>query len=772
MYFESVASLEKTIREVSRAECSSIQLDLLKSVEETKSVVFKTEKFLDTPVIKSLGPIVADANGFLNVSKSDSANWAELLRRYKFGTIRRSSYLYSMGVVLIPHVRTDSAGFYSNVWFDLTARKEREFVWGRGGNMIPGANNINLTKARGDHLDDESGEITKYAYDFGGILRFLDHEGWSPTKGAPLNFSSWPADYAPRGWSRGTLGAQMQRWRHPLPWYGSDNNPYVYVSFDSVWAPPPPPHPWSAYKYIYVSAFFIFTAWEEAVAQYGQDHPGTEVIVFDATTEFVFATSDNRTMIDKSCNAAGRTESPLEDCVVTISHMPKVMQDAWKEVKNEEDTFRIADLDGEKHFMRRAPLFRFTPEGGLDESIPPPMNACILWVRPYSSVEGEVKNALYLLIGFSAAVLILDVVLAVCEVLVVGVPLIKLSAAMTHLHDMDLVNAMRCTDDARTAIAVTQIRNVINGLLFAVQNLEQYKAFLPAALFQEEDTEDHDDSETSDTKDISGQKSSVPSRASSAYTGASQSSVVVRTGNNMQLQTVPAKGALLAVRVVAAEVGHAEYTTLIGYLQDVISARRGMLHGIQAVEHTLFHISWGLTARCPLSTSAKYASEVASLLPDAPTRVSSAIVSGSFQVGNVGNSTLRGVAVCGAETSKLAAFQAFSAHCMVLSKAASVTILGRKAASLLEGQFLTHYLCKCDSGDRMCQLGGVSVQKNEEWMYTLHRDLSSRDPVQRHLEDGVPFEDIAKQDLTEVQQLLFKSAEAVNKVWSVTGRLD
>ena len=772
MYFESVAALEKTIEEVSGAECSGIQLELLKSIEETESIVYKTHKFLYTPVIKSQGPIVADENGFLNVSKSDSTDWVEMLRRYKFGTIRRSNYLYSIGVVLVPHVRTDSAGIYTNVWYDLTARQEREFVWGRSGNMIEGSNNTHLTLARTDKLDEESGEITGFAYNFPAIGRFIDYEkNWSPNGSNEVDFSTWPADYAPRGWSQGTYDSQIQRWRQPLPWYASDNNPYVYSSYDVVFAPPPPPHPWSAYKYIYISGFFIFTSWEEAVAQYGQDHPGTEVIVFDATTEFVYATSDNRTMIDKSCIAGGRTDTPLDDCVVTISHMPKVMQDAWKEVKDEEDTFRITDLDGEKHFVRRAPLFRFTPEGGKDESIPAPMNACILWVRPYSSVEGEVKNALYLLIGFSAAVLILDVVLAVCEVLVVGVPLIKLSAAMTHLHDMDLVNALRCTDAARTqAIAVTQIRNVINGLLFAVRNLEQYKAFLPSSLFQEEDTDNDGSSETSDTKDIVSRVSSV-SRPPSAHTGASRSSAVVRTGNVTQLQTVSAKGALLAVRVVAAEVGHAEYTTLIGYLQDVVSARRGMLHGIQAVEHTLFHISWGLTARCTLSSCVKYASEVASLLPNAPTRVSSAIVSGSFHVGNVGNSTLRGVAVCGTETSKLAAFQAFSAHCMVLSKSASVTVLSRRAASVLEGQFLTHYLCKSDSGDRMCELGELNVQRNEEWMYTLQHDLSTRDPIQRHVEGAIAFEDMAKQHMTDLQQLLFESAEDVNMVWSVAGRL-
>ena len=767
MYFESVAALEKTIKEVSRADCSSVQLDLLKSVEEAKSIVYKTQKFLYTPVIKSRGPIVADENGFLNVSKSDSAEWVELLRRYKFGTIRRSKYLYSIGVVLVPHVYTDSAGIYTNVWYDLTASGGREFVWARSGNMIEGANNINLTKAHADHLDEESGEITAYAYSFVIISLYMQYSNWDPNGAKNFNFSNWPEGYAPPGWSQGTSGAQIQRWREPLPWYASDNNPYVFNSFDVIFAPPPPPHPWSAYKYIYISGFFIFTAWEEAMAQYGLDHPGTEVIVFDATTNYVYVTSDNRAMIDKSCVMAGRTlDITLDSCVVTISHLRKGLQDAWQEVKGEEDTFRIADLDGEKHFLRRAPLFRFTPDGGRGEGAAP-MNACILWVRPYSSVEGEVRNALYLLIGFSAAVLLLDVVLAVCEVLVVGVPLIKLSAAMTHLHDMDLVNALQCTDAARTqVIAVTQIRNVINGLLFAVRNLEQYKAFLPSSLFQAEDTADDGSSEHSDTKNtVTRTVSSTQSRT------ASRSSAAVRTGNVTQLQTASAKGALLAVRAVA-EVGHAEYTTLIGYLQDVVSARRGMLHGIQAVEHTLFHISWGLTARCPLSSCVKYASEVASLLPNAPTRVSSAIVSGSFHVGNVGNSTLRGVAVYGIETSKLAAFQAFSAHCMVLSKAESVTVLSRRTASVLEGQCVSHYLCKCDSGDRMCQLGAETAQQNEEWMYQLDRDQSTKDPVQRLVEGEIAFEDMARQDMTELQQLLFNSAEDVNMVWSLTaGRL-
>ena len=57
----------------------------------------------------------------------------------------------------------------------------------------------------------------------------------------------------------------------------------------------------------------------------------------------------------------------------------------------------------------------------------------------------------------------------------------------------------------------------------------------------------------------------------------------------------------------------------------------------------------------------------------------------------------------------------------------------------------------------MCQLGAETAQQNEEWMYQLDRDQSTKDPVQRLVEGEIAFEDMARQDMTELQQLQLKT---------------
>ena len=482
MYFESIAALEDTIAEVSRAECNSLQIEIMKSIEETETIVYKTRKFLYSSIITAQGPIVADEYGNLNFTKEDVGVWIELIRRYAFGIIWESSYLYSLGVMLIPANGTDASSVYANVWFDQRADGSKEFLVGVAAKSNPNATDGERVNCRVWTLDDDGDDLV-YQYEWDSLSLYHEH---SVTKEWDLR-SQW-REHPPLGWSPGKeeKGAVLSRWRTPSTWAATDNNPYVYESFETAFEVPPAPHPWSTYRNIFINGYFIFTSWETIVAAYGNSHAGTEVVLFNPGGQTVYATSSNHTMIDKACYAIyGGQIPPVVDCVVSIAHMTQRVQDAYSATKDDVEAFTMATLDGEDYFIRKMPIFRFLPEGGISEDEPYPLNTAILWIRPVSTIETQVRHALYLLAGFSAVVLLLDAVLATLEVLLVGLPLGRLSEAMQSLQCMELEEALVATNKACTrGVAVTQVQNLVNGMLFSITSLGEYKTFLPGALFE------------------------------------------------------------------------------------------------------------------------------------------------------------------------------------------------------------------------------------------------------------------------------------------------
>ena len=465
MYFESTAALEDTIAEVSRAECNSLQIEIMKSIEETEDAVYRMYRFFNTSLIKSRDIIAQDANGHLTVAEDDVATWVELLRHHTFSSVRESKHLYSISMAVLAPNESDWSSIHTSHWYDLKADGGREYAWATSGKHLPAARYGHRTDTVVSSVD-EFGNTVAYLYQWDVLEAYYV---------APIQNGSRT------GWTSDSRGALVHRWRDPSTWYASDGNPYVYASFDLVFPTPPPPHPWSAYKDITVSGFFMFTSWEAVVATYGKTHADTEVVVLDPHFLLVYATSSNHSMIDKACVAYyGVQNPPKEACIVTIAHMTQRVQDAWEKTKDKEEVFTMATLDGEEYFIRKKHIFRFVPSyGGRG------LDTTILWIRPVSTIEAQVRHALYLLAGFSAAVLLLDAVLATLEVLLVGLPLGRLSEAMQSLQCMELEEALVATNKACTrGVAVTQVQNLVNGMLFSITSLGEYKTFLPGALFE------------------------------------------------------------------------------------------------------------------------------------------------------------------------------------------------------------------------------------------------------------------------------------------------
>ena len=769
MYFESISALEDTISEVSEAECSVLRMEIKKSIEETKAIVYKTKEFLYSPIIKAQGPVVEDANGLLNFTDQDTHDWTQLLRRYSFGTIRRSNYLYSLGVSLTPPNINDSSTLYSNIWYDLKASGEREFVWGRAAKYFPDATDDKIIVTRADKIDEVHGEVQDFLYNWTAMAYYNkapETESWGPPGVSNTAFDQWPADYAPPGWSKGQLGAAMERWREPRPWYASDDNPYVYNAYDVVFPPPPAPHPWSVYKYVWINGFFIFTSWEEAVAEYGRTHTDTEVYVVDASTNFVYATSDNRSMIDKSCFSGERGARPhIKECIVKMSHLSPRVQEAWEKMGGELNGFKVTDLDGDKYFVRKMTLFGFVPSGGYNPDKPDPLDATILWIRPFSSVEDQVRKALYLLVVFSVAVLVVDTILAVIELLLVGVPLGKLAKAMESLEVMDLQATLATTQAAcNKYMAVSQVKGVISGMLFATQSLDQYKTFLPATLFQEDATEDAE--ETGEETAPTSTKQSISQSSDSRSTTKCRAKAPAAT----KLQTASQRGALMAIRILDTKADTAMFTGIIDFIQSSSATTKATIHSIQTVNHTLIHLSWGLATKGVWAS--RSACEVALKLKTAPTPMSSAIVQGTFRVGNVGNDTIRGVAVYGTETASLLRYEAFSAYCMDRMKNTPVTIIGKSLATSLEGHFKTTslYLSAPNKEDRLYELGQALEQSPEEWMYTLEKNQGeAADVVAEAVEKGEGLSGVDREKMTPLQAVLFSDGGCLTSAWNYGG---
>ena len=485
MHFESLAALEDTVEEVSQAELLMVTNQLKSSfldVQEQTRKLMTT--LLNTDLLKS-----DYSNGTITVN--DTARWANLLKTYQYGVVRASDNIHTLLISLIPYEKFDPTFQFNVIMFDELANGKRAYSSGETGQHIPESMEIMkpamVPTTLISTLDNVTGEeihlrrkIPSPFWLFFSDMEYFENRTKTPTNAtqAQLDFNDWDdSTPAPKGWRRHPPQpesplAMLDSFRKPRAWYAPDKNPFVFLAYDRLYKPPPPPHPWSSYHVIWVSSSFAFNAWDKVLKDYSEKFHLTDVVVLNALTETVFASSTGATMLDDSC--VDVMTSNLDECSSKISDMSIPIQKAWRSIGHiEGSVFRVVH----SHFVRKMPVYEFLYKFKCDA----------LWLRETSIINSKIESALWLMVAFILTVLVIDILLIIAERQLIAVPVSRLCTALASLKTLRIDESRRNIKGTLSNIVlVRQIEDLASSMSLVATELDAYKTFLPASVLIEE----------------------------------------------------------------------------------------------------------------------------------------------------------------------------------------------------------------------------------------------------------------------------------------------
>ena len=462
MYFESLKSLEDTVRETSSSELASVHHTML-------SVMSRA-----TNTSNALHSYVYDN---ASIATDDPRVWGKQSIPLCYSFIRKFG-LFALGYVLVPHNITDGTAVYSMAWAAPLRDGRRLFMSGEYNNyLVPNEEyfTVNTTAQppyptemliSTHHMHNVTGEVLGFAYKWNGVSYLVDLIGpdYDPRNGLPPS----------GGWDTGDGLAVAHKWRPPLSWTSLDGTVYAYTAFDSVHVPPPAPHPWSKYRAVIISAHFEYGMWDKPMAEYKKQHPDTTVVIVDAKLSIVYASTTGEHLVGL-CNSDVRsfsTVAPLS-CAMKVSDMQsQAVKDAFEEVLEEPShTFMKVMLGGEEHFVRKGAQLH--------------QDAFLIWLRPVSSVEAKVQKALVVLVIFTLLVFVFDLMISILEVVFIALPMRHLSVAIKAIGEFETDVAQRAISRyGRKHVVVKEVHSLMGGMLLSISRLEEYRPYLPAALFE------------------------------------------------------------------------------------------------------------------------------------------------------------------------------------------------------------------------------------------------------------------------------------------------
>ena len=470
MYLESISALEDTVRATSASEMQEVEASIHAILHGTTAVTEQLRSFLYNPEVTS--------------SDTNASQWSRSSRTFCFSMINGDSNGYGAGVVLIPYNETDNSAFYSAVWADpvkTNGVSGREFVHATYTEANTSAFVVEEEKLVQMLVETNlvvDGLLEGYLYEWDGKSYLTDLlKEWDPRDGG------LPADDAiqQNTWrSPDRFDAVAVKWRPPRSWFSRDNTVYTYSSYDAVYIPPPPPHPWSGYKAVLMISQFLYSSWEKVILEHkeSREDSDTTVVLVDTTTAIVYASTTGDSLFNDACYASSlnstdafNVTSPFS-CATTIHNMSETVQEAFFELTSrpgEGDLFMKASLgDAGEHFLRR---------GALHE------NVIILWLRPTSSVQGKVDNALRLFILFTTLIFVFDIILACVEIWWIALPMKRLSEAIVHVGRMDTLDALqKIKRYQKYKILLKEVRILMEGMTVTIARISEYKAFMPEAV--------------------------------------------------------------------------------------------------------------------------------------------------------------------------------------------------------------------------------------------------------------------------------------------------
>eukprot|EP01061_Rhynchopus_euleeides_P022948 TRINITY_DN3744_c0_g1_i10.p1 TRINITY_DN3744_c0_g1~~TRINITY_DN3744_c0_g1_i10.p1 ORF type:complete len:1017 (+),score=393.13 TRINITY_DN3744_c0_g1_i10:37-3051(+) len=462
MYFQGLEALEDTVRDSSASEVSNTR----------RKIHLQLEKVADSAL--SLKQFVYSRE---RITTTNSSEWAGLVRSFAYAQVANSRGLYDSTMALATYDPTDPSGFYAGVWGDMLKNGSRELVYGAYGDFL-GRDKLPVVDGEVEamwipsySLHPDTGYVNQFVYDWDGNPRYIEiMRGYDPRDGPDTREST---QYQ---WTeKPVAGSVCSRWWNPRRWYASDGNMYAYAELEAIYVPPPPPHPWSGYKSVSMLVGLVFDSFQPPFDEYRTEHPDTTLLLVERSTGVVYASTEGG-MIPDWCQQALTTDN--EDvalgCSLNVANLSQAVQEGIASLKGRPyGTFLRTSLDGVDYFLHH----------DLSHH-----NLELVWMRPASSVDGKVQEALMYLVIFTTIVLVFDLAISIAEVMFIALPMKRLSVAIRSVADMKTEEAAA----ALKALGASPLREV--GVMRAattllVENVSEYKTFLPQALLETDEAQ-------------------------------------------------------------------------------------------------------------------------------------------------------------------------------------------------------------------------------------------------------------------------------------------
>ena len=696
MYFESLISLEDGVRKTSETEVASLEGSVMDVLYITQGAAATVRAFTYNPE---------------SIRSPDPKVYTNQSRAVCFSIIH-SLPIYAIGYVLVPYNVSADDSVYNVVWASPQSYGGYEYIHGFYHKGLPGftvnATHPTYMPISSHYVNNATGELGSLAYIWNGVSYLVDMlpEGYDPRSGViPTGDSAWQQRHG----GPTQTSEVAYKWRPPRSWQSSDNTVYAYSGYDSVHIPPPAPHPWSKYRAVLITSMYRYATWERSIKVYKVTNPDTTVVVIGTETGIVYASTTGHSMVHPDC-LSGRLKFSVNvalSCATRVHDLPVFIQEAVNDLASTPySTYTQLKLDGVDHFVRKGVRLH--------------QDAVLLWMRPKSSVDGKVQQALVVLIVFTAVVFVFDLVVSGLEVVFIAKPLKQIANAIHAIGDLETDTAGRAIAEygASRCIVVREIDNVMHGMRTAVARLGELRTFMPASVrplkassIEEDDNSDQSSSHSSRDSSIPSNRSFVIESAGSAIC-LTQLHLAVK---DIGLLYVNSVGWWARLNDVSDDILKAS-TELAVHVVALTSTRHGVLDSFSGDR---FLVGWNTSKKScePAYSAVGTALDLNTTLRNRH-ELSCGVTSGRARVGNVGTTHLRRFTVLSPLVPWVAVLETYS-KANRLGCVTDAETAGRVRHSVK--------LCVVDAILRNNSTAATPVSqvlhrlntKEEEWMYQL-----------------------------------------------------
>eukprot|EP01061_Rhynchopus_euleeides_P027838 TRINITY_DN4524_c0_g2_i2.p1 TRINITY_DN4524_c0_g2~~TRINITY_DN4524_c0_g2_i2.p1 ORF type:complete len:840 (+),score=316.68 TRINITY_DN4524_c0_g2_i2:108-2522(+) len=624
IYFQGLDSLERSVRQTSEGEVRSLQ----------DGVAAVDEKFVET-----LSLVKQFFFSEQQINTQDRHEWTRRMNSLFFAQVNATDTLYYIALMLHSYGAQDEIQdmVYCTVWVDMRKDMSREFYLGETGPFIKPTSMKNGNMVVDVYsMNHHTGSIVDFQYKWNPTIRGYEADRVTYTIDPRNNVTDVGSGFT---YATRVADAQAERKAGPYLWHSPQKDfLYSYHTVDAIYVPPPKPHPWNGYRAVRITMGYLTQGFLDVFERHAKVEGTTIMLVNRNTGRVLASTVPGFTVVPPECQDMGYKGEEAENkgCFMNFtSHFTGTLRDAfYVSGRQPSGSFTRAKLGGNEHFLRRATVSE-------DKEL--------IWLRPVSTVESEVREALNLLILFVVLVLVFDTVTAVIEVVYIAMPLKKLLSAIRAIGEMQTEEAQfSITRYEDKSVMVTEIRGLMEGMLATIGRLEEFRTFMPEVLVGNHDSEQDDtqDESTVAHTQRSGSKTSHTFGSATSKSSLDPSRMPAETNLKLYLSSKRHIG-ILALNIVkwSTTVGAQEdssmmqaHSDIVSHVLQVTASKGGTVDSFQGDR---FLIGWNTVKRAAdvIQKVCHTAMQLHEVLN--PHKLSISLCSGKGRMGNLGNHNVR-----------------------------------------------------------------------------------------------------------------------------------